>query len=260
MMALNILMRHFSIAQRLVERYQDGQRRLTDLRHLVELLQVQSQLMSGESQLLHWFQAHLAEPDNDNEGQQIRLETEQNLVQIITQHTSKGLEYPLVFIPFASRCREMKEAIYHSDTDGLVIDFLGAEENLALADHERLAEDIRLLYVALTRAVHYCFIGLWNNSHPQRKKESQLMQTALGRILFDQGTSISDSVITQRLDDLSKSIDLGYHGFKAQEAQRNVTELKQLLLSKNTNGLGVNVQESGAVSYTHLTLPTIYSV
>lgn len=245
MMALNILMRHFSIAQRLVERYQDGQRRLTDLRHLVELLQVQSQLMSGESQLLHWFQAHLAEPDNDNEGQQIRLETEQNLVQIITQHTSKGLEYPLVFIPFASRCREMKEAIYHSDTDGLVIDFLGAEENLALADHERLAEDIRLLYVALTRAVHYCFIGLWNNSHPQRKKESQLMQTAIGRILFDQGTFISDPVIAQRLDDLSKSIDLGYHGFKAQEAQRNVTELKQLLLTKSTNGLEVNAQKSG---------------
>ncbi len=235
MMALNILMRHFKIAERLVGQYHDGQRRLTDLRHLVELLQVQSQLMSGESQILHWFQEHLAEPDNDNEGQQIRLETEQNLVQIITQHTSKGLEYPLVFIPFASRCREMKEAIYHNEKDGLVIDFLGADENLALADHERLAEDIRLLYVALTRAVHYCFIGLWNNSHPQRKKESQLMQTALGRVLFNQGTQVSDAVITQRLVDLSQTIDLGYHGFTAQDAERKATEFKQFLLSQNTN-------------------------
>lgn len=234
MMALNILMRHFKIAERLVGQYHDGQRRLTDLRHLVELLQVQSQLMSGESQILHWFQAHLAEPDNDNEGQQIRLETEQNLVQIITQHTSKGLEYPLVFIPFASRCREMKEAIYHNEKDGLVIDFLGADENLALADHERLAEDIRLLYVALTRAVHYCFIGLWNNSHPQRKKESQLMQTALGRVLFNQGTQVSDAVITQRLDDLSQTIDVDYLGFTAQDAERKATEFKQFLLSQDS--------------------------
>tara|TARA_R110002167_G_scaffold1917_3_gene9599 strand:- start:52005 stop:55964 length:3960 start_codon:yes stop_codon:yes gene_type:complete len=235
MMALNILLRHFDIAQRLVAQYRDGQRRLTDLRHLIELLQVQSQLMSGESQILHWFQEHLAEPDNDNEGQQIRLETEQNLVQIITQHTSKGLEYPMVFIPFAARCREMKEAIYHSDTEGLVIDFLGGDTNLALADHERLAEDIRLLYVALTRAVHYCFIGLWNNGHPQRKKESQLMQTALGRVLFNQGTQINDAMIAKRLSDLGNDIDVGYHAFNATDAERAVNDFKLVLQTQNAN-------------------------
>ncbi|WP_166423685.1 UvrD-helicase domain-containing protein [Paraglaciecola sp. 20A4] len=233
MMALNILLRHFDIAQRLVAQYRDGQRRLTDLRHLIELLQVQSQLMSGESQILHWFQEHLAEPDNDNEGQQIRLETEQDLVQIITQHTSKGLEYPLVFIPFATRCREMKEAIYHSDKEGLVIDFLGADVNLALADHERLAEDIRLLYVALTRAVHYCFVGLWNNAHPQRKKESQLMQTALGRVLFNQGTQINDTIIAKRLNDLSHDIDVGYHAFNSANAEQAANDFKSVLQTQN---------------------------
>jgi len=255
MMALNILMRHFGLAERLVAHYRDGQRRLTDLRHLVELLQVQSQLMTGESQMLHWFQEHLAEPDNDNEGQQIRLETEQNLVQIITQHTSKGLEYPLVFIPFAARCREMKEAIYHSEKEGLVIDFLAADANLALADHERLAEDIRLLYVALTRAVHYCFIGLWNNSHPQRKKESQLLQTALGRVLFNQDSQMSDAVIAKRLDDLGRDIDVGYHGFSAHDAQRAVNDLKQIQQARSVQNTDNSASSNRLTRLTAAHLP-----
>lgn len=218
MMAVNLLLRHFDLAEKLVEHYGDGQRRLTDLRHLIELLQVQSQLMPGQSQLLHWFKARIAEPDHNNEGQQIRLETEQNLVQIITQHTSKGLEFPLVFIPFASRFRAVKEAIYHDSKQGLVIDFLSDEKHLALADHERLAEDIRLLYVALTRAVHYCFVGIWNNAHPQRKQQSQLLQTALGRVLFKADAQVSDHLIAQRLTTLQQSLHIAYSPFSPLDA------------------------------------------
>jgi exodeoxyribonuclease V beta subunit len=217
MMAVNLLLRHFAVAEKLVEHYGDGQRRLTDLRHLIELLQVQSQLMSGQSQLLHWFAERLAEPDHNHEGQQIRLETEENLVQIITQHTSKGLEFPLVFIPFASRYRAAKDAIYHHGEQGLVVDFLAEEQTLQQADHERLAEDIRLLYVALTRAVHYCFVGIWNNAHTQRKKESQLQLTALGRVLFKAGEPINEALIARRLTDLQHNLDVAYCPFDASQ-------------------------------------------
>lgn len=217
MMAVNLLLRHFAVAEKLVEHYGDGQRRLTDLRHLIELLQVQSQLMSGQSQLLHWFAQCLAEPDHNHEGQQIRLETEENLVRIITQHTSKGLEFPLVFIPFASRYRAAKDAIYHHNEQGLVVDFLAQEQPLQQADHERLAEDIRLLYVALTRAVHYCFVGIWNNAHTQRKKESQLQLTALGRVLFKAGEPINEALIAGRLTDLQHNLDVAYCPFEASQ-------------------------------------------
>jgi exodeoxyribonuclease V beta subunit len=235
MMAVNLLLRHFSVAEKLVEHYGDGQRRLTDLRHLIELLQVQSQLMSGQSQLLHWFSQRLAEPDHNHEGQQIRLETEENLVQIITQHTSKGLEFPLVFIPFASRYRAAKDAIYHHGEQGLVVDFLAEEQPLQQADHERLAEDIRLLYVALTRAVHYCFVGIWNNAHTQRKKESQLQLTALGRVLFKAGEPINEALIATRLTDLQQNLDVAYCPFDgSSEAGQNSPNSQPSLLLEDT--------------------------
>ena len=89
-----------------------------------------------------------------------RLESERNLVQIVTIHKSKGLEYDLVFLPFVMAYREATEAKYYdAESDQTILDINEDKESLALADKERLAEDLRLIYVALTRAVYGCFIG-----------------------------------------------------------------------------------------------------
>jgi exodeoxyribonuclease V beta subunit len=217
MLAVNLVSSHFEFEHKLVSYHADGLRRLTDLRHLTELLLQQSVLLQGEAQLLHWFQEKLLEPDHNNEGQQLRLETDANLVQIITQHASKGLEFPLVFVPFACRFKASKDALYHDQQQRLKVDFLAAPEHMQEADRERLAEDIRLLYVALTRAVHLCSVGIWNNADNRNKTESGLLATALGCLLFKRSEVAGDALIKSRLESLAETLDIDYHSFERAE-------------------------------------------
>lgn len=208
MMMLNHLASYFLVAENVLQIYEDGLRRITDLRHLTELLQEQSAVIQGESQLLHWFSQHVLNPDHDNEVQQLRLETDQNLVQIITMHASKGLEFPLVFIPFSAKFRAAKEAIFHDAQNRLKIDYSPSPEQMQLAERERLAEDIRLLYVALTRAVYGCFVGIWNNANAKSKKVSEFKQTAIGSLLLSLEGSATDDAIRQAILNLSSSVDI----------------------------------------------------
>ena len=103
------------------------------------------------------------------EEHQLRLERDDNAVRIVTVHKSKGLEYPVVFCLFSWRDSEIKrgaeeQVFFHDPAQGhkLVRD-LGpdiAEEHRQQARLERLAENVRLLYVALTRAKHRCYF-IW---------------------------------------------------------------------------------------------------
>jgi len=251
--AINQVLRHFNVEQGLIKHQPDGLRRVTDLRHLTELLQQQSLQLVGEAQLIHWFESCLLEPDHNNDNQQIRLESDANLVQIITLHSSKGLEFPLVFIPFASSYKTAQQALYHNDEQQLEVDFLLKEQNLQKADFERLAEDIRLFYVAVTRAVYYCSIGVWNISLGKSKKVSGFAQSALGCLLLsakDEPDSdlqesaeianpqeqITDQHISQRIQALAAKCDLSYRHFtqvqsetpQGLSSQGNDAELPQL--------------------------------
>lgn len=126
-------------------RQHDGERRLTNLLHLGDLLQTASASLQGEVALIHYLeqqiQRQMQNPKATGDTAQLRLESDAHLVQVVTIHKSKGLQYPLVFLPFVSAYRK-EEA--DSDKD----------------DAERLAEDIRLLYVAMTRAERALWLGL----------------------------------------------------------------------------------------------------
>jgi exodeoxyribonuclease V beta subunit len=219
--AVNQVLQHFEVEKGLIKHQTDGLRRVTDLRHITELLQQQSLQLVGEAQLIHWFESCLLEPDHNSDNQQIRLESDANLVQIITLHSSKGLEFPLVFIPFASSYKNAQQALYHNDQQQLEVDFLVQDANLQKADFERLAEDIRLLYVAITRAVFYCSIGVWNISLGKSKKMSGFGQTALGCLLMsakdvaemDPEQNITDQHISERIQSLATKCDLSYRSF-----------------------------------------------
>ncbi len=80
----------------------DGERRLTNLLHLAELLQIASMEQPGISGLLRWF-SEQREANSEGKEAEMRLESDQQLVQIVTIHKSKGLEYPVVFLPFPGR-------------------------------------------------------------------------------------------------------------------------------------------------------------
>lgn len=132
-----------------------AERRLTNLLHLAELLQQNARVHPGVDSLLNWFREQISE--GGGEESELRLENDEKLVKIVTIHVSKGLEYPVVFVPFVHSCRvqEKKGGISFHDSSGRTCLDLGSpqqDEYLPLADKERLAEDVRLLYVALTRA------------------------------------------------------------------------------------------------------------
>ncbi|WP_303289921.1 exodeoxyribonuclease V subunit beta [Marinobacter sp. SS5-14b] len=141
----------------------DGERRLTDILHIAELLQQDSLQLDGEHALVHHFTQILRAADEEDEHRTLRLESDAGLVKVITVHKSKGLEYPLVFLPFgtAFRAENQKQAYvrYHDDTRKLVTVFDPTPEDIEQADQERLGEDIRKLYVALTRARFATWVG-----------------------------------------------------------------------------------------------------
>ena len=166
------------------------ERWLTDFRHLAEILQQKQIELEGTLRLLRWFAQKVSQ--QDGEAVQVRLESDANLVKIVTMHASKGLEYPLVFMPFASGFRETKDALYHQDGK-LIYDLSKTEDALQKAQQERLAEDLRLLYVALTRAVHFCAIGLYNLGQGQSSRLA-IQSSSLGHVLFA-GLDITSSQV-----------------------------------------------------------------
>ncbi|MEE6076075.1 exodeoxyribonuclease V subunit beta [Avibacterium paragallinarum] len=138
-----------SLTQRLLVRSQ-GERILTDFLHLAELLQQASRLNESEAALLRWFEKQIQGTDRLEES--IRLESERDLVKIVTIHKSKGLAYDLVWLPFiASPAKGVKDTIttYYAK-DQVLWDMENQQSALVLK--ENLAEEMRLLYVALTRA------------------------------------------------------------------------------------------------------------
>jgi exodeoxyribonuclease V beta subunit len=178
----------FEVPGRLLQR-PDGERRLTDILHIAELLQQDSLQLDGEHALVHHYTQILRAADAEDEHRTLRLESDAGLVKVITVHKSKGLEYPLVFLPFgtAFRAQSEKQAFvrYHDQKGRLITLFDPAPEDVARADQERLGEDIRKLYVALTRARFATWVGTAALDHWQ--------QSGLGYLIADDGQSrISD--------------------------------------------------------------------
>ncbi len=159
-------MRAEGVAERLLPR-PDGDRRMTNLRHLAELLHEAAAEHPTADALLRWLQAQRADLRQDDAAQ-LRLESDRNLVQVVTVHKSKGLEYALVFCPLLFDGSPERDPggdglEYHADDGRSVFDFrvLDKADQAALKERaaaERAAETMRLIYVALTRAVYRCHL------------------------------------------------------------------------------------------------------
>ncbi|MNF37038.1 RecBCD enzyme subunit RecB [compost metagenome] len=160
----------------------DGERRLTNLLHLAELLQSESLQRPGLEQLLSWFNAQRSAEAHGEEAL-LRLESDAERVQIVTIHTSKGLEYPLVFCPYlwdGALLRQSEDISCHAD-DGTPLLDLGGEQldvHRERARHERFAERLRLTYVALTRARDRLWLH-WGPVDCKPKKDGSLGEAGL---------------------------------------------------------------------------------
>lgn len=192
-----------------------GERKLTNFLHLVELCHRQAEAFGlGIAGLLAWFD-EVRHDDEARKGlsgdeQQIRLESDAKAVQLTTMHRSKGLEYPIVYLPHLGRSARLfgsdrQQLAYHDPErqHRLVLDLRPEDEKpkaLLQGEEEATAEALRLAYVALTRAKHRTVV-LW-------AALSDFEHSAMARLLHPLLTSLgtlrasSDDVIRQDLEEL----------------------------------------------------------
>lgn len=190
---LHRLLHDFQLPARLLLQ-PDGERSLTNLLHLAELLQRAARELDGEQALIrHLYELIQQAGEGAGEDQVLRLESDAELVKVVTIHKSKGLEYPLVFLPFISHSRPVKkgEPVRLHDGQRSRLELEPDDESLHQADQQRLGEDLRLLYVALTRARHACWLGLADLKTGQ-SKQSVLHRSAVGYLLAG-GVPLPDS-------------------------------------------------------------------
>lgn len=184
-----IILNDENIPQKIIKS-SDGERKLTNLIHLSELIQNEELAgRTGTRSLLQWLARKMKEDDKDREEEQLRLESDENLVKVVTMHRSKGLEYPIVFCPFLWHSPEYSDSgnpiIYHNRNEEtkVYLDFHGkddperSEKRFQMAQ-EDLAESVRLAYVAITRAEHKCII---NWVHASKSEYSPLGYLLLGK-------------------------------------------------------------------------------
>ena len=146
----------------------DGERRATNILHLAEILhRISLEKNFTMPGFLKWLSEQKDENTPGSEEHQLRLESDEKAVRLATIHKSKGLEYPVVFCPFTwsdSRIKNSKKSfLFHDESDNMRLTLdLGSEamdQNRVFAEKELLAENLRLLYVALTRAKSRCYLA-----------------------------------------------------------------------------------------------------
>ncbi len=190
MLMARLLLNREGVRGRLLK-YPDGERRLTNLLHCLEIIHAREhESRAGIEALASWFNQRISSRQR-NEEHEIRLETDEKAVKILTVHISKGLEYPIVFCPYLwNGIIEDDELISFHDDYNLVKDYGSAdfETNRITARKELLAESLRLLYVAVTRARYRCYLytGKVAGSGRNRPESSPLAW------LFHASSSVSE--------------------------------------------------------------------
>ena len=198
----------------------DGERHLTDVEHVSELLHaaaISEEL--GVSALTGWLRARIRESgeDDDADERARRLESDAEAVQVLTIHRSKGLEWPVVLAPFlwSSRANFGDGVPIFHDLEGngqRVVDVGGKEEpgydaHVLNARDEARGEELRLVYVALTRARHQSIVWWVPAGYAKDAPLSRLLlcrKSANGDVLNAGSFSLKpDDLTRQDLDALA---------------------------------------------------------
>ncbi|MGD8667673.1 MAG: exodeoxyribonuclease V subunit beta [Desulfobacterales bacterium] len=207
MQMFRALMNREHIRQRLLS-YTDGERRLTNVLHLAEIIHQESTRRNlGMNGVLKWLAEQRDPQTPHSEEHQLRLESDAHAVNIVTIHKSKGLEYPVVFCPYGWEGSFIKDAeiIFHkpatsADEQHLMMD-LGSDSHathLIHAQNELLAENIRLLYVALTRAKSKIYLA-WGRINTAES-------SALAYLLHTESATQADRQPADRVAEVKRQV------------------------------------------------------
>ena len=190
-----------------------GERSITNLLHCGELLHAEASASHlGVDSLCRWFSEQVTTPP-DGEEHQIRLESDEKAVKILTIHVSKGLEFPIVFCPFlwGGVIGGGDTAVAHDGFE-LVADFGSDnfEQHCRAALNEGLAENVRLEYVALTRAKYRCYVAWGRFRYTESSALAYLLHSpekAVGSSPFENlvtaMTTIDDGTMIEKIRSLT---------------------------------------------------------
>lgn len=182
------------------------ERSVTNMMHLAEAIAKNAVLNKLPEQQLAWLSHQIFDHDVEEE-MQLRLESDAELIKIVTQHGSKGLEYPIVFVPYANKYKDPRKRKtstiehfkYQDMKSQCSVYQLGAThaalDEFAKQEH---AEKVRLLYVAVTRAEYRCYLGLVVDHSND--------ESALNVALNMQDAGVSQSTLETRLSDSHSGI------------------------------------------------------
>jgi len=193
----------------------DGERRLTNLLHLIELLHSAcTQNGLGIDSLIAWLARQMSDSGEGKEEYELRLESDEDAVRIVTVHKSKGLQYGITFCPYSWRTVRSREFTKFHDSGELALDLAANPEHKEAQAREELAESVRQLYVAVTRAEHRCYL-LWNEtSRAAKSATAWLMSQTSADAFIEHGVTaemisarirseLGDTVAVETLPDLA---------------------------------------------------------
>lgn len=256
MYALQVLLADLGVAKTMLKS-SDGEQRMTNLLQLAELLQIKAREIASHEELMLWLKNQIDNARPGDDALLLRLESDEDLVQIVTMHKSKGLEYPVVFIPFAGALntgapKSKDIVVYHRTEDHQTVIDTGSDsidEAIEQRQQEALSEELRLLYVAVTRSKSACILywGMSRNINGSALKylihqdtdklDYQLMKSGIDQLVHRAGGSIT-------LDELQLDTLGSFDG------QFN-DELQELQLSLKSFNTPIN-RRWGMSSYTGL--------
>ena len=180
----------------------EAERRLTDLEHLAELLHSRTSGKKLSAASVLRYLDELAGEEDESDELLRRIDSDAKAIQITTMHASKGLEYPIVLIPFPKAPNVKGAQVFTYDNRRLVnaapnIPWiegdLNEETRKALASEEIEGDDLRLMYVAFTRAKHQLVVW-WANS-------KGMATSPLARLLFGNHEDITEKTKIKDGDD-----------------------------------------------------------
>lgn len=188
----------FSMIQKIIFDYnipekllsmQFGKNTLINILHLGEILNNTAKQLKNKHALIQWLKLKIQSSDKNEllSEYALRYDNQDNLIQISTIHYSKGLEFPITFLPFAANFRYNKNILFHDRKwFELYLEFDKSELSSQLSDQERLADDLRLLYVAITRSIYHCSIGIAPiiyKNHKYSNNITDFHQSAIGYLI-----------------------------------------------------------------------------
>ncbi len=197
------MMRQFLVEEKLRPRllaYTDGERRLTNLLHLVEVLHsacVENRF--GMDGLTGWLAQQISDRREIRDEYELRLESDENAVRIVTIHKSKGLEYDVTLCPSVRKePYRARDVVKFHDGNALVLDLEKKPEHGKLRDREELAELVRQLYVGTTRARHRSYLVWIESSRKSKSALGWLLSSATSPEAFLERKGESDTALGLR--------------------------------------------------------------